>query len=297
MRQVLPPMASLRALEALDRLGSATAAAEELHLTQSAVSRQLKTLEDHLGVSIFLRDRRALRLTPQAQTYAATARTVLDNLAQAALALRLDPTGGALSLAILPSFAMRWLVPRLPDFARRHPEVTLNMSTRMHPFDFASETFDAAIHFGRPEAWPGTDSLPLMEETGRPVAAPDLVPEPLPAARLKRLPLLHIQSRQNAWPRWFAAQGVEPGPLPGASFDQFQALLQAALHGLGVALLPDDLTQAERANGTLIPACDAVPMALGTYHLVWPRHRPAPPALIAFRDWLATQADEDMLPR
>ena len=296
MRQPLPPMTALRALEALDRLGSATAAAEELNLTQSAVSRQLKSLETHLGVPIFLRDRRALRLTPQAETYALAVRDTLDRLVQAGLALRLDPTGGALNLAILPSFGMRWLVPRLPDFARRHPDITINMSTRLHPFDFTSENFDAAIHFGRPETWPGTDHLSLSEETGRPVAAPAMLDGPLPADALARLPLLHIQSRPRAWARWFEAQGTKPGSASGTSFDQFSTLLQAAVHGLGVALLPDDLSEADRAAGRLIAASDAPPFILGQYHLVWPRDRAPGSALRAFIDWLCLH-NEDRLPR
>lgn len=293
----LPPMQALRALEALDRLGSATAVAAELNLTQSAVSRQLKTLEEQLGAVLFLRDRRALRLTPQAREFAATVRAALDRIADGALALRLDPRGGALSLAILPSFGMRWLVPRLPDFARRHPDVTVNMTTRLRPFSFAAENLDAAIHFGRPEIWPATHHMPLMEEAVRPLAAPALLPDgPVSPDRVARLPLLHIQSRPNAWARWFAAQGIEPGTLPGTRFDQFTTIVQAACHGLGVALLPDYLTQEERAAGRLVAATPADPVPLGTYHLVWPDDRPEPPALQAFRDWLATQT-EDSLPR
>ena len=192
---------------------------------------------------------------------------------------------------------MRWLVPRLPDFARRHPEVTVNMTTRLQPFAFAGESLDAALHFGRPEAWPGTHHLPLMEESVRPCVAPVLLPEwPVPPAQLARLPLLHIQSRPNAWPRWFAAQGLDPGTLPGTRFDQFTTILQAALHGMGVALLPDYLTEEERAAGRLVPATDCPPVPLGTYHLVWPEDRPESPALQAFRDWLAGLSDDD-LPR
>jgi DNA-binding transcriptional LysR family regulator len=294
----LPPLPALRALEALDRLGSATAVAEEMNLTQSAVSRQLKTLEEQLGVALFLRGNRALRLTPQARTFAAAVRETLDRLTEAAMALRLDPSGGALNLAILPSFGMRWLVPRLPDFTRRHPEVTLNMTTRLRPFNFAAEPFDAALHFGAAD-WPDTHRLRLMTETVRPLAAPSLVPDaPLTLDALRRLPLLHIQTRPDAWARWFTAQGLTPGPLPGPTFDQFTAILQAALHGLGVALLPDYLSTAERAAGTLRPVHGAAPVSLGAYYLVWPADRPAPPALTAFRDWLAQHSDDDdMLPR
>ncbi|MDD9729505.1 LysR substrate-binding domain-containing protein [Mameliella sp. AT18] len=294
----LPPLPALRALEALDRLGSATAVAQELNLTQSAVSRQLKTLEEQLGVTLFLRGNRALRLTPQARSFAGTVRETLDRLTEAAMALRLDPSGGALNLAILPSFGMRWLVPRLPDFTRRHPEVTVNLTTRLRPFSFATEPLDAALHFGAPD-WPDTHHLRLMTETVQPLAAPSLLPDgPLPLEALRRLPLLHIQTRPDAWADWFTTQGLPPGPLPGPTFDQFTAILQAALHGLGVALLPDYLSTSERAAGTLRPAHEAAPVSLGAYYLVWPADRPAPPALIAFRDWLALCADEeDLLPR
>ncbi|CUH77388.1 LysR substrate-binding domain-containing protein [Tropicibacter naphthalenivorans] len=292
----LPPITALRALEALDRLGSATAAGAELNLTQSAVSRQLKTLEDHLGAQLFLRDRRALRLTPQAAAFAQSVREGLDLIAQGAMALRLDPTGGALSLAILPTFGMRWLVPRLPDFAQRHPDVTVNMTTRLRRFDFHQEGFDAALHFGTP-SWPDTHSLRLMTEQVRPLAAPSLIGGPLPLADLATLPLLHIQTRPTAWKDWFTRQNAPQSGLGGTNFDQFTTILQAALHGLGVALLPDYLTVAERASGQLIAAAEAAPVSLGDYYLVWPSDRPPSAALRVFIDWLAQQTDDDMLPR
>ena len=296
-RRLLPPLGALRAFEALDRLGSASAAAEELNLSQSAVSRQLQTLEDHLGAQLLLREKRSLALTPAGRDYAATIRRALSDIANASLALSMGPPGGALSLAILPSFGMRWLVPRLPDFARRHPEVTVNLTTRLHPFSFATEPFDAAIQFGAP--WPGTDRLPLMTEEVLPVCAPALRgTQPLPLDRLARLPLLHIQTRPEAWRHWFAAQGLDTGPLPGTTFDQFTTILQGALHGLGVALVPDYLVTAELAAGTLLRAADVAPISLGAYHLVWPADRPASPALEKFRDWIALQAEgEDALPR
>lgn len=297
MQRPLPPLTALRALEALDRLGSATEVAEELNLTQSAVSRQLKTLEEQLQAPLFLRDRRALRLTPQAEGFAATVRDCLDRLTEGALALRLDPTAGALRLAILPSFGMHWLVPRLPGFARAHPDVTINMATRLKPFNFATEPFDAAIHFGtRP--WPGTQALPLMDEAVQPLASPALVPEPLPPADLAALPLLHIQSRPRAWAHWFEAQGAQPPRSPGTSFDQFPTIAQAATHGLGVALLPDFLSEADRAAGRLVPASTRPAIVLGRYDLVWPSDRPMPPALQLFRDWLQTDlASEPLVSR
>lgn len=298
-RRFLPSIASLRALEALDRLGSGTAAAEELSLSQSAVSRQLQTLEDQLGAGLLIRQGRRLHLTPEAAAYAAEIRGALDKIVQASLKLAVNPTGGSLTLAILPTFGMRWLVPRLPDFARAHPDVTLNLSTRLKPFNFATEPFDAALHFGEPD-WPDTQALRLKSEAVIAVCAPALLDKGAPrdAAALLHLPLLHIETRPDAWRAWFAAHGVETGPVTGMLYDQFATITQAALHGLGVALLPDYLAEQDLATGRLVRAWGDATESPGAYHLVWPIGKSHDPALRRFRDWLAGQAeDEDPLPR
>ncbi|MDK3018276.1 LysR family transcriptional regulator [Pseudodonghicola flavimaris] len=299
-RRFLPSIASLRALEALDRLGSASAVAEELALTQSAISRQLQTLETQMGVSLIQRSRKRLTLTQAARDYVTDIRPALHQIAQASMRLQVPQTGGALNLAILPAFGMRWLMPRLPEFARVHPEVTINMATRLQPFNFAAEPFDAAIHFGT-GVWPGADRLLLKHEQMLPVCAPDLLlgrPTGDPAALLQ-LPLLHIQTRPHAWQDWFAQKGIDsPGAVPGTLYDQFSAIIQAALHGLGVALLPDYLAEQDLAMGRLIaPFGPAVEMD-GAYYLVWPQDKSRHAPLTLFRDWLATQAQpEDLLPR
>ncbi|MEC3862986.1 LysR family transcriptional regulator [Mesobacterium sp. TK19101] len=290
-RRLLPSLTALTALETLDRLGSAAAVAQEMALSPSAVSRQLQGLEAQLGAALIRRDGRGMALTPEGRAFAQTVRAALQAISDASLALRLKPQGGTINLAILPSFGMRWLVPRLPDFARRHADITVNLSTRLRPFNFASEPFDAAIHFGAPD-WPGTSSLRLMPERAIPVCAPTLVPRTVAPEALLRLPLLHIQTRPNAWADWFAQHGVATGALSGPSFDQFTTIIQAARHGMGIALPPDYLVAEDLATGTLIRACDVRPVSLGAYHLVWPRDRAASPALIAFRDWLALQVED-----
>lgn len=299
-RRSLPSIASLRALEALDRLGSATAAAAELSLTQSAVSRQLKTLEEFIGHPLLIREGRGVRLTPEAAEYAARTRGALEQIAQATMRISVNAAGGTLSLAILPTFGMRWLVPRLPDFAHRHPEVTINLSTRLYPFSFASEPFDAAIHFGKPD-WPGCAALRLRREAVVAVATPEFLARhrALRAPRdLLRLPLLHIGTRPDAWADWFAAQGVTGAAISGTIHDQFSTILQVALHGLGVALLPDYLVEQELATGRLVPVWGGAVTMRGAYYLIWPERRAHDGALKAFRDWLAGQAeDEDALPR
>lgn len=284
-RRFLPSISSLLALEAVDRLGSASAAAEELALTQSAISRQLKTMEEQLGVELVQRDRVRLHLTPAAQEYVLTARAALTQLAQASLKLKANPTGGTFSLSILPAFGMHWLAPRLQDFARRHPEVSVNLSTRLKPFDFASEPFDAAIHFGRRD-WAGVDYLKIMREEVLPVCAPDLRQDTDHPGWLRTAPLLHLDTRPDAWECWFAAQGLAAPGLRGMLFDQFSTMIPAVANGLGVALLPSYLVADDLTKGRLVVACDAPAISLGNYYLVWPQNRAVAPPLASFRTWL-----------
>ena len=288
-RRYLPSMASLLALESVDRLGSASAAAVELNLTQGAVSRQLKVLEDQLGLSLLIRDKQRLRLTPAATDYVREVRRSLQTLSAASLTLRANPNGGALNLAILPAFGMHWLAPRLARFAARHPEVTVNLSTRLKPFDFATSRFDAAIHYGRQD-WPGANYLALMDEEVLAVAAPGLISAPLPnAAAILVHPLLQLESRTGDWGRWLAHNGA-PGLRPPAMlFDQFATMTQAVIHGLGIALLPQFLIGRELAEGRLIPAFGLPVKSLGSYFLVWPKN-PAPRSpLASFQRWLTAE--------
>lgn len=289
-RRYLPSIAALTALEAVDRLGTASAAAEELSLTQGAISRQLRALEDQLGLQLMIRERQRLRLTPAAQDYVREVRKALGILSAASLTLKTNPSGGTLSLAILPAFGMHWLAPRLAGFAQSHPEVTVNLSTRLRPFDFAATPFDAAIHYGRKD-WPGVDYLKLMDEDILAVAAPSLLPEPLARPEdVLRQPLLQLESRTGDWGRWLAHNGL-PGQRPGGMlFDQFATMTQGAVHGLGLALLPMFLIERELADGRLVPAYGGPVKALGSYYLVWPADRPARPPLASFRSWAAREA-------
>jgi LysR family transcriptional regulator, glycine cleavage system transcriptional activator len=288
-RRYLPSLPSLLALEAVDRLGSASAAAAELALTQGAISRQLQVLEGQLGVTLLLRERQRLHLTPAARDYVAEVRKALNMLASAALTLRANPTGGSLNLAILPAFGMHWLAPRLPAFVRAHPEVTLNLSTQLRPFDFATQPYDAAIHYGRQD-WPGTRALKLMDEDVLAVSAPGLLPHPLTRAdQVLDHPLLQLDSRMGDWGRWLAHHGV-PGQRPPAMlFDQFATMAQGAIHGLGLAILPVFLIGRELDEGRLVPVFGGPVRSDASYSLVWPNDRPERGPLVSFRTWLATE--------
>ncbi|MDR5653795.1 LysR family transcriptional regulator [Ruixingdingia sedimenti] len=287
-RRFLPSVSLLTAFEAVLRTGSTAAAARELDLTQGAVSRLVQNLESQLGRPLFLRDRRRLIPTEAARAYGRDVTRALDLIARASMEVAANPGGGVLSLAILPAFGTRWLAPRLAGFLSAHPGITVNLATRLKRFSFAAEGFDAAIHFGRDD-WRDAGHLHLFQERLIACAAPAfLAAHPVAgAADLLDLPLLQIETRPTAWARWFQAQGVDAPPPRGMLFDQFAPMTQAAVHGLGVALLPDFLAEPELAEGRLVPAFGPAFGGVGSYWLVWPEARATYPPLAAFRDWLA----------
>ncbi|TDQ57296.1 LysR family transcriptional regulator [Phaeovulum veldkampii] len=285
-RRFVPSTSLLRAFEAVCRTGSTAAAARELALTQGAVSRLVQTLEGQLGVALFRRERRRLVPTDAALAYSRDIRKALDLIGRASVQLRANPGGGTLSLAILPTFGTRWLAPRLPRFLAMHPGVTINIGTRLRPFDFAKEGFDAAIHFGTDD-WPEAGHMKLFDEVLVACAAPDLCRGVTAPAELARLPLLQLESRPTAWDLWFRQHGLAAPAARGMLFDQFATLIQAAIHGAGVALLPAFLAEAEIAEGRLARIAGEDVRGLGSYYLVWPEAEAQHPPLVALRGWLA----------
>lgn len=271
-RRDLPSMSQLAAFEALCRLGSTVAAGRELGMTQGAVSRLVAALEARLGVALVRREGRHLLPTRAAAVWAGELGQALERIAGGAARLR---AGAGLKLAVLPGFGASWLAPRLAGFRAAHPGVAVHLATRLEPFDLSAEGFDAAVHFGEAK-WPGAAHLKLWDERVLPCAAPGA----------HGSTLLGLQTRPGAWARWFAARG-EPGRAPGIVFDQFAPMIAAAVHGLGVALLPEFLAADELAAGRLVALAPAQP-GEGAYWLVWPQTGAAP-GLAAFRDWLAGQ--------
>jgi len=290
-RRFLPSTSLLSAFEAAARTGSVTQAAFELNLTQSAVSRQIKLLEEQLGVALFIRERQTIRLTAGGDAYAREIRDALRKISTASLNLRTNPNGGTLNLAILPTFGTRWLAPRLPKFLAANPGITINLATRLTVFDFRAEPLDAAIHFGGVD-WPGGEMVFLRNEVVVPVCSPALLlKESFSRAEdLKSVQLLQITTRPDHWDRWFQTNGVAPGGARAMLFDQFATVAQAAIAGIGVALLPTFLVEEELQTNKLVPAL-ALPMeSVERYYLVWPADRATFPPLKAFRDWLVAEA-------
>jgi LysR family transcriptional regulator, glycine cleavage system transcriptional activator len=242
-------------------------------------------------VELFIRERQTMRLTLAGDSYAREIREALRRISSASLNLRANPHGGTLNLAVLPTFGTRWLVPRLPKFLRANPDVTVNLVTRLSPFDFRLDSIDAAIHFGPPH-WPGAELNLLMSERTLPVCSAEFRNSYRveAAADLLDVPLLHITTRPDAWETWFTANGVPFQSVHGMLFDQFAIAAQAAIAGLGVALLPTFLIQDELARGDLVAAVDQAIESADCYYLACPIERTDYPPLAAFRSWLAAEA-------
>ncbi|KEP70800.1 LysR family transcriptional regulator [Thioclava dalianensis] len=286
-KRFLPPMTALRALESFERTGSVTQTGLELGVSQSAVSRQLRVLEDHLDTPLFTRDRKTIRLSLAARDYCTQVRAALEQIGTASLRLKANPRGGQLNIAMLPAFGVRWLAPRLPDFVERHPEFTVNLSTRLKPFDFASEPFHGAIHFGQRD-WSDVAYQELMREYVVPVASPK-VAHTLRGSTLSdlfSLPLLHLDTRPDAWEKWAQALGKDIECPVGMLFDQFASMIQAAIHGMGAALLPTYLVENELEDGRLVALWPESETSIGAYYFVWPIDEPNYQPRDLFVDWL-----------
>jgi DNA-binding transcriptional LysR family regulator len=293
MRRKLPSTAALIAFEAAARHESFTQAAEELALTHSAIGRQIAGLEDFLGVRLFSRTKRGVKLTEAGQSYSRQVATRLDSLERDTLSVMERRGGGAgLELAVVPTFATEWLIPRLAGFYRGHAGITVHLDTRTRPFLFDDTDFDAAIHFGD-AGWPGTEAVFLMREQLVPVCSPQLIAprKKLRAQDLAELPLLQQSTRPYAWRQWFASAGVSvASDLVGPRFELFSMLAQGAMHGLGVALVPPMLIEDELACGRLVVPVAHRYLSENSYFLIYPEHKTESAPLVQFRDWLTAEA-------
>jgi LysR family glycine cleavage system transcriptional activator len=297
MRRKIPSLQALACFEAAARHESYTRAAQELALTQSAVSRQVAALEAYLGLALFRRTRHGVALTPAGADYARQIAPRLQALERDTLdAMSRQGRAGAIQLAAVPTFATRWLLPRLPALARSHPDLVVHIETRTRPFLFADSGFDAALYSGTPAQvanWAGTQAVALIEEEVVPVCAPTLLSgrAALQPQELAQLPLLQQSTRPEAWRQWFEAMGVDaPQALAGPRYELYSMTAAAAAQGLGLALVPRLLIEPELARGELAVAC-ARPLKSGrSYWLVQPERTPQRPALAAFAQWLLQQA-------
>ncbi len=307
MRRHIPSTQSLTCFEAAARHESYTRAAQELALTQSAVSRQILALEDQLGVQLFRRTRHGVSLTEAGRHYSKQVARWLQGLERDTLdVMAHQGHGGSLSLAAVPTFATRWLIPRLPLLAREHPEIMVHIETQTRPFLFLDSGYDAALYAGTSDQvanWPGVQVQMLMQEDVVPVCSPSLLERAAPRGRgrahptispkaVAQLPLLQQSTRPYGWQQWFDAMEVQaPRALDGSRYELFSMLAVAASMGLGVALMPPMLIEAEMARGELVIACNRSLKGERAYYLVTPA-QPAAPVLSAFGQWLVRTAGQ-----
>lgn len=300
MTRRLPPLNSLRAFEAAARHLSFTRAADELHVTPAAISHQIKGLEEHLGVKLFRRLNRALLLTDAGQACLPGLSEAFERMTAAIERLRGQESVGPLTVSVGPSFAAKWLVPRLERFQELYPEIDVRISATLQMVDFAREDVDLAIRYGAGR-WPDLQVELLLPTEAFPVCAPSL----LEGAHPLRMPqdlrhhvLLHDDSAPNSlgyptWAMWLRAAGVEGvDPTRGPRFSHASLALDAAAAGRGVVLTLSALSAADHAAGRLVrPFEISVPTSFA-YYVVCPPAAAERPKVRAFRHWLCAEAGE-----
>src|ERR1043166_228438 len=287
----LPSLNGLRAFEAAARHMSFTLAASELNVTQTAISHQIRRLEEELGVRLFVRQNRTLSLPPEAKEYLPGIRAAFNDLRLATDRLLRKDDGNVLTVSTLASLAAKWLLPRLSDFQEKHPGIDVRITTSTALVDFKRESVDVAIRYGRGQ-WPGLRADWLMADKMFPVCSPELLKGRKPLQKPEDLAdhvLLHSSAgNDDDWRLWLTAAGLPPdlSKQPGVTFDMVFMTIQAAIDGQGVAMGRTSYVQDDIAKGRLVvPFEIQLPVDAGFY-LVSPEVKADSPKLSAFRQWL-----------
>ena len=294
MLRRLPPLNALKAFEAAARSGSFTRAAEELRVTQAAVSQQIKALEATLGVKLFIRQRPRPVMSEAGREYLAVVRDALDRIALGTERLVQRRSSAVLTVSTSPDFAAKWLVHRLGRFAESHREIDLRVSATAHHVDFVRDDVDVAVRHGDGN-WPGLDVVRLCSEQLFPVCSPRLVSgrnRITTASDLLKFPLLRLGDWQT-WRRWFEAAGVSDPAAHGPIIDRASMLIDAAVDGQGIALARTALAAWDIINGRLVRPIDVSLAMANTYWIVCPKVNSSVPKVATFRNWLLAEAAED----
>lgn len=287
----MPSFSVLRSFECAARHQSFTLAAQELTLTQSAISRQIKELELMVGEDLFRRVGRRVELTERGARFSANLRLDLERIESTVFQVMTASDDEAiLRIAVLPTFASRWLIPRLPNFEALHPNIQIHLSVRESTFNLVREHFDAALHFG-PAVWPDGDLVKLCTEIMIPVASPAWI-EKHGVEEVKDLleaPVIHLESRPLAWNEWFSVVGIEDlGVLGGRQYGQFSMVIAGAIASLGAAILPSYLIEAELGDGRLNKISDVGLSTQNAYYIARPTGINNP-RVDAFSKWVLSQ--------
>jgi LysR family glycine cleavage system transcriptional activator len=294
MARRLPPLNGLKAFEAAARSESFTRAAEELHVTQGAVSHQVKALEDTLGLKLFNRERQRLILTEAGRNYLTVIRDAFDRIAVGTERLIQRQESGVLTVSTSADFAAKWLVNRLSRFAETCPGVDLRVSATTQYADFARDDVDIAIRHGDGD-WPELDVQRLYSERLFPICSPKLIGgrnRIMKVADLLQFPLLRLEDAKN-WTRLFEAAGVKASVGPGPVLNRASMLIDAAIDGQGIALARTALAAWDLISGRLVRPVDVSLKVANTYWIVCPKAASNLPKITAFRNWVLAEAAED----
>jgi LysR family transcriptional regulator, glycine cleavage system transcriptional activator len=292
----LPSLNALKAFEAAARHESFTKAANELCVTQGAVSHQVKALEAELGIRLFDRERQKLSITRAGRAYLEVVRDAFDRIALGTERIQHQSRAGTLTVSTSPDFAAKWLVNRLGRFAETHSDIDLRVSASLHHVDFAREDVDLAVRHGDGN-WPGLEVVRLCSEQLFPVCSPKLLSGRhrmrLPAD-VRKFPLLHLDDRKD-WSAWLASAGVVDAELlHGPILNRASMVIDAAVDGQGVALARTTLAAWDLISGRLVrPFAAALPLSK-SYWIVCPKATTVLPKIITFRQWLLAEAADDL---
>ncbi len=295
MQRRLPPLTSLRAFEAAGRHLSFTKAAEELTVTQAAISHQVKALEEHLDVALFLRLPRQLELTKAGKILLPVVRDAFNRIGECVAKLNKDVESAALKVKLAPSFAAKWLSPRLDDFRRKHPQIELSLTHSNEAADFRRQPVDIAITYGKGD-WRGVVSDRILSIDFFPVCSPKFMQGEYPLTtpeNLAHYTLLH-DTDHVAWSDWLALAGVENiDSQRGTVVDDTNVLMQAAIDGLGVALGSTHFVADRLASGRLVRPFDTTLHRDYAYYVACPKKHLKRPEVAAFKIWLMEQSNEE----
>jgi LysR family glycine cleavage system transcriptional activator len=293
MRRILPPLNPLRAFEAAGRHVSFTRAAEELGVTQTAVSRQVSVLEGYMRCRLFERRNSALALTDAGRAYLTSIQPAMETIAEATTMTR-GQSNNVVKARVYLTFALRWLLPRLSRFRAKHPNIEINLTTSLLPADFDRDDLDVNICHGGPN-WGGALSLLIFNDELTPLCSPDLMrgpAAPMGPADLVHQPLLHSRNRIADWGDWFRFAGVEASVDSGITLETSSLVYEAARQGLGFALGQVSLVKNELARGELVAPFPAMRRESGYYFLYKPGR--LEPKVRAFKDWLMDEVAADV---
>lgn len=288
----LPPLNALRCFEAAARLGSFNKAAKELFVTPSAVSHQVKTLENYLALKLFVREKRTVKLTLQGSKYLASITHALDEIDAATRRIKANPSNNIINLSAAPAFLTRWLVPRLGQFQNKHPEIELRVSAAVGEIDFQHTDTDLAIYLGDGN-WPQCTSYFLMDTVVVPVCSPrlleDIEQSELPID-LEQMTLIHVSSRADEWPDLLEKNHLKIGKkTKSITFSSTSLALGAAMEGVGIALSDLRLVERELQFKQLVTPFEIQMETNKSFYLVHPKERQLNQTMLQFKDWLLAE--------